>query len=236
MPTAWEPTADPNISRKPKIAIAIPYNGKWEPEWVIKTYIPLNYFPVGWCDKVPLLCKVQSLPVSRHTLVNSAIQAGCDYIFFIDTDIVFESPTDPNVALSMLYQCMNKDASSNSNSKDSKMVSGLYRAKQSVGFNWAMWMKSDVERGFTPILQWTGNWLEVSVTGLGCTLIDIQVFKNIPVPYFYWECQGEISEDFYFFELAKKHGYNLHVLTDVRLSHLGGLKVKSDGTFVTPDM
>ena len=34
------------------------------------------------------------------------------------------------------------------------------------------------------VVQWTGNWLEVSVTGLGCTLIDTHVFKNIERPLF----------------------------------------------------
>lgn len=29
----------------PKIAIGIPYNGKWESEWVMKTFVPLNFFP-----------------------------------------------------------------------------------------------------------------------------------------------------------------------------------------------
>lgn len=41
---------------------------------------------------------------------------------------------------------------------------------------------------------------------------------------------------FLFFRLAKKNGYNLHCYTDVKLSHLGGLKVKSDGTVTIADM
>jgi hypothetical protein len=175
--------------------------------------------------------KVPSLPVARDTLVNQALQSNCDYMFFLDTDIIFESPQDPNEALNILYQCMNKDRSD----KDAKIVGGLYRAKQKQGFHYGMWMRAN-EKGFVPIEKWSGNWLNVDVTGLGCCLIDMDVFRNIPKPYFYWEVQDGISEDFYFFELAKKHGYSVHIFTDVKLSHLGGLKVKWDGSFVTPDM
>ena len=230
MPTAWENT---NIHKTvvPKIAVCIPYNGKWEPEWVEKTYCPLKYIPTNWCTKIIFLSKVESLPVARDILVNQALQSDCSHIFFVDTDMIFESPNDPNTALSQLYQVVNKDPSS----KDGKIVSGLYRSKQKQGFNYAMWMRAN-DKGFIPISQWTGNWLNIDVSGLGCTLIDISIFKNIERPWFKWELKDEISEDFYFFWLAKKSGYNVHSFTDVKLSHLGGLKVKSDGVIVVPDM
>lgn len=229
MPTAWGST---NIRENiPKIAIAIPYEGKWEPEWVEKTYRPLRTIPLHWCAKLALYSNAPSLPVARDSLVNQALQNDCDYIFFVDTDMIFESPQDPNEALSILHQCINKDKSN----KDAKIVTGLYRSKQKAGFNWAAWMKVE-DKGFTPIRQWTGNWLKIDVAGLGCCLIDTVVFKNLSKPYFRWELENSISEDFYFFELAAKFGYSTHVFTDVRLSHLGELKVMSDGTIVTPDM
>lgn len=230
---AWsnEKNVNNQLPKIPKIALAIPYNGKWDPEWVDKTYVPIRYVPVDWCTKLSFLCKVPSLPVARDTLVNSALKTDCDYIFFMDCDHVFESPTDPNIALNTLYQCINKDP----NSKSGKIVSGLYRAKQSIGFNYAMWMRAN-EKGFSPIQSWNGNWINVDVAGMGCCLIDMKVFRSIPKPWFYWELSGDMSEDFYFFELAKKHGYDLHIFTDVKLSHLGNLKVKTDGTFAVQEM
>lgn len=234
MPTAWDVvpnSAIPNnvISAcKPKIAIAIPYNGKWEPEWVSKVYIPLNYLAATWCNKVSLLCKVPSLPVARDTLVNNALQTNCDYIFFADTDHIFETPQDPNMALKLLYQCLQEN-------KDSKIVSGLYRSKQDYGFDYAMWTRVDKEH-FTPVKGWTGNWIETDVAGLGCCLIDMEIFKKIPKPWFRWETKDEISEDFFFYTLAKKYGYSTHVFTDVKLSHLGNLKIRIDGSITIPDM
>lgn len=227
MPTAWNNINIPS-NKKPKIAIATPYKDSWNPEWVVKTRDPLHFVLLDWCEKMTFMSKIESLPVARDALVTEALKFNADYIFFIDTDHIFELPLDPNIALSMLYQTMNK----NIDTKEGKIVSGLYRAKQKTGFNYAAWMKaSGNTKGYTPIQSWNGNWLEVDVTGLGCTLIDMQVFKTLPRPWFYWEESDGISEDFYFFELAKKYGYNLHIFTDVKLSHLGKMKVKCDGTF-----
>lgn len=231
MPTAWDNLTNTGSTNIPKIAVCIPYNGNWYPEWVDKTYIPLKVIPTNWCTKLIFLSKVQSLPVARDILANNALQSGCDYIFFLDTDHIFEFPEDPNIALNQLYQLINKSK----DNKDTKIISGLYRAKQKIGFNYAMWMKYE-DKGFTPVREWTGNWLEVDVAGLGCCLIDTQVFKNIQKPWFYWEDGNAMSEDFYFYQLAKKHGYNTHIFTDVKLSHLGNLKVKIDGTITTQDM
>lgn len=246
MPSAWDniPNQSSNNTssnlmqehinaNKPVIAITIPYNGRFEPEWVTKSYIPLCYTGIDWCTKARFLCKVPSLPLARDTLVDSALKSGCTHIFFLDTDIIFEQPTDPNIALKTLYQVINKDP----NSKEGKIVSGLYRAKQKQGFNYAMWVDApNGINGFIPIEKWTGNWFKVDVCGMGCCLIDIRVFKDIPKPYFHWELQGEMSEDFHFCKLAAKHGYDTHIFSDVRLSHLGAMKVKCDGTFEMPEM
>ncbi len=201
----------------------------------MKSYIPLCYFPLPWCDKVPLLCKIPSVGVARDTLVKNAIEIGCNYIFFLDTDNIFEQPTDANIALNMLYQSMNNN--------NVKIVSGLYRAKQKQGLNFAMWKdaktideKGNEKKGFVSIQQWTGNWIEADVTGMGCTLIDLSIFKDLERPWFRWDEKDEMSEDFYFFKLASRHGYKTWVYTEVRLSHLGKLKVKSDGTFTLSDM
>ncbi len=226
MTDAWE--------SKPKIGIAIPYGSKWELEWVEMTYRFLRCIPVNWCDKLIFYSKAPSLPLARDSLVRQALDGNCDYIFFIDTDVIFESPQDPNLALNALYQCM-------INNPDSKIVSGLYRAKQQQGFSNAIWMKviakdeqGNNKVGFSPIERWTGNWITCDVTGLGCCLIDMEVFKSVKQPWFHWEIIGDISEDFYFFMKAKEQGYKLNIFTDVRLSHIGTIKVKSDGTFCLP--
>lgn len=233
--TAWPDTPRPD-SGLPKIAICIPFNSNWIPEWVERMYMPLMYHPLNWCQKVAFLTRVPSISVARNTLVEQALAINADYLFFLDSDIVMESPTDPNVALSNLYQVINKSKDTNSPSyKDARIVSGLYRAKQKTGFSYAMWLKYQ-DKGFTPISNWKGNWLQVDVVGMGFCLIDMKVFKDIPKPWFLWNDPGGISEDFYFNLLAKKYNYETRVFTDVKLSHLGTLKVKTDGSIVVPEV
>jgi hypothetical protein len=232
--TSW-PDTPKQENGLPKVAICIPFNSNWIPEWTEKMYLPLMYQPTNWCQKIAFLTRVPSISVARNTLVEQALAINADYLFFLDSDIVMEQPSDPNVALSQLYQIMNK--STNKDDKDYKngrIVSGLYRSKQKTGFGYAMWVKQ--EKGFMPIVNWQGNYLSVDVIGLGFCLIDMKVFKEVLGPWFVWDLPGGISEDFYFCLLAKQQGFGTHVFSDVKLSHLGMLKVKTDGTIVVPDI
>lgn len=226
----WLP---PTTSILPKIAICIPYNSNWEPEWVETTYGPLRYNVLDWCEKISIMSKAPSLPVARDMLVKKSLEFGCDYIFWLDSDVLFESPTDPNLALRNLYQVINKDPSA----KDCKIVSGLYRARKKDGFTNCMWEKVPCGvQGYIAIGKWTGNWIQADVTGLGCCLTDINVFKDMPEPYFQWSTKEAISEDFYFMEKAKEYGYNTKVFTDVKMSHIIKMKLKSDGTMSMIEM
>jgi glycosyltransferase involved in cell wall biosynthesis len=233
--TAWPDTPKPD-NGLPKIAICIPFNGNWLPEWVEKQYLPLMYQPTNWCQKIAFLTRVPSISVARNTLVEQALSINADYILFVDSDIVMESPSDPNVALSQLYQIMNKSTNKDDKYyKSGRIVSAIYRAKQKTGFSMAAWMKYQ-DKGFTPIANWKGNLLTVDVVGMGFCLIDLKIFKEIPKPWFVWNEPNGISEDFYFCMLAKQHGYDIHVYSDIKLSHLGMLKVKYDGTITVPDV
>jgi len=218
---AWEHLPSKKF-RKPSIALLLPHTGSLPAEFVEKVWGPLRWVPVDWCDKIPLMCRVPSLPLARNILAQQALNAGATHLFWIDSDHVFERPEDPNEALRLLYLC------------GASIVAGLYRAKQKVGFNYAAWIK--IEGGYTPIKEWTGNYIRVDVTGLGCCLIKREVFEKVPKPWFHWEEEDAISEDFYFFEKAKQAGYEVRVFSEVRLSHIGTLKVLSDGKVTTPDV
>jgi hypothetical protein len=227
---AWSPSPIIQASKKPRIAIAVPYTGSFHTEWVESTYGPLRYQAVDWCDKIPILSKAPSLPVARDMLIKQSLELRADYTFFLDSDLIFESPKDPNLALRTLYQVM-------SDNSDSKIVSGLYRARKKDGFTYAMWAQApEGVKGYVPISEWTGNWIEVQVTGLGCCLIDNTVFKTVPGPWFSWEQKEDISEDFFFMEKARKHGFVTRVFTDIKMSHIGTMKLMSDGSIVMSEM
>lgn len=225
--TPWPDTSNP--SGLPKIAICVPFNGNWTPEWAERVYIPLIH-QVNWCQKVVVLSRVPSISTARDSLIKQALLQNCDYVLFLDSDVIVETPKDANAALSQLYQMVNKSKNKDDkNYKDARIVSALYRAKQISGFNYAMWLNYH-DKGFTPIANWTGNWLSVDTVGLGFCLIDTVVFKEIPKPWFVWNEADKMSEDFYFCTLAKSHGFDVRVYTDTQFSHVGNLKVKCDGT------
>jgi len=168
------------------------------------------------------MCRVPSLPLARNILTQQALDAGATHLLWVDSDGAMEAPPDPNEALRLLYQC------------DAPISACLYRSKQKIGFNYAAWNK--VKGGYTPIESWTGNWFPVDVTGLHFVLIKREVFEAVKKPWFHWEEDVAPSEDFYFFERAKEAGYQVRIFSEVRLSHLGELKVLSDGKVTTRDV
>ncbi len=215
---AWEHEA----TKKPKIALLLPHLGSLPAEFIENCWGPLRWVPLDWCDKIPLMCRVPSLPLARNILAQQALDAGATHLLWVDSDAVCESPHDPNEALRLLYQC------------NYPISACLYRSKQKIGFNYAAWKK--VPGGYTPISQFSGNWFPVDVTGMHFVLIKREVFEKVQKPWFHWEEDDGPSEDFFFYERTKEAGYEVRIFSEVRLSHLGDLKLLSDGSVTTRDV
>jgi len=220
---AWT-EAEKEHQTKPHVKICIPHWGNCTLEWARRTLAPLDMVPQPDFDKQTLLCRgILNLDTERNELVKEALKdPRTTHILFVDTDIVVEEPPDPNKALRMLLLC------------NAPIASGLYRARQKIGFYYAMWNKNPEGEGYLPTEKWTegANWIRADAIGLGFCLIKREVFEKISPPWFRWD-KPSPSEDFYFCELLRKHGYEIRVLTDVKCSHIGTLKVKPDGTITT---
>jgi len=223
---AWAETEKPLTNSKPKIhvKIAIPHWGNCTLEWARRTFAPLDRDPQPDFEKQVILCRgILNIDTERNELVKEALKdTRTTHILFLDTDNVVEEPPDPNQALRMLLAC------------DAPIASGLYRAKQKIGFHYAMWVKNPEGEGYIRVKGWTPgtNWIRADAIGLGFCLIKREVFERIPFPWFKWDSPHP-SEDFWFCELLRKYGYEIRVLTDVKCSHIGTLKVKPDGTITT---
>lgn len=245
---AWEQPTSINIG-KPKnlddeiqklkkagkklVGVLLPHTGTLTTEFVERTWGPLRFIPMRQDSayvKITFYSKVPSVAVARNNLAQMALDAGCDFLFWIDSDILFESPSDPNEALEGLLDLMVND-------ENVDIISGLYRAKKLEGFSYAAWkdMRTDKTKGkpeYMPIASWDrgANWFEVDVTGMGCTLVRRRVFEKVGRPYFKWDDTDGVSEDFWFFEQARKHGSRVFIMSDCKLSHIGTMKVRFDGS------
>ena len=183
-------------------------------------HAPLLYAPCDWCDRVQNMARGVPLPVARDQLAEILVaDKTISHILWVDSDNVCSSPPNPWDAAKMLYD------------RNEAIVSGLYRAKQKEGFNYAMWMDAHLpdKQGFLPIISWTGNWLQVDTVGMGFMLVQRRVYETLPRPWHPWPTPSP-SEDFNFCVAARKAGFSVNVFTDVKLRHLGELGVNPDGT------
>jgi hypothetical protein len=211
--------------RVPHVKILIPHWGSVSLEWAKRTFAPLDRDPQPDFEKQTILMRgILNLDTERNELVRVALEdPRTTHILFLDTDVIVEQPPDPNQALRMLLAC------------NAPIASALYRAKQKTGFSYAMWVKNPRGEGYLPVREWTGNWIRVDTIGLGFCLIKREVFEKVPYPWFKWDKPAP-SEDFYFCEQVAKYGFEIRVLTDVKCSHIGTLKVKPDGEISVLDV
>lgn len=202
---------------KPKVQVCIPHWGNVTVEWANAMLVPLQA-PVPEFDKhVMIMRGIVNLDTERNLMVRETLKdPAVTHLLFVDSDMIPEKPTNPNEAIKILL------------SLNAPIVSGLYRAKQKTGYDYAMWDKNPSgSHGYVALSGWTPNtnWLQVAVVGFGFVLLKREVFEKIQYPWFAWDKPDGISEDFFFCEKARASGYNINVFTDITLSHIGQLKV-----------
>lgn len=131
------------------------------------------------------------LHIMRERLVEKAIELKCTHILFVDSDMVFE-----------------KDA----------VLKLLKRKKEIIGANYnkrTLPLESTVEKP-----KKSKGLTTCDAVATGFMLIDLKVFRHMAKPWFFWGQNGE-SEDFWFCDLAWKHGYKVWVDFNVKVGHLG---------------
>jgi hypothetical protein len=160
-----------------------------------------NYFPIS-----PDALEVGE---ARNRCVEIALEAGVPYIMFVDYDVT----PPPNAVIKLL-------------SLKTDIAAGVYHLKQVPSYplifveGWPGAFE-DYE---------TGDLIKADGVGMGCTLINMEVFKNIDPPWFktvpgYSEKSPNIllphlTEDIYFCRKARDAGYDIIVDTSVQAGHV----------------
>jgi glycosyltransferase involved in cell wall biosynthesis len=192
----------PNI--KPKtILIAIPTAKYIEPETFKSIYdliIPSGYTVEFQYFYGYVISQVRNL-VAHWGL-------RYDYLFCVDSDIVFES----NTLVKMLNSGKN-------------IISGCY--VQRLHNNTLELFEANGLGGVKPIStdRLNGKLIQIDACGFGCVLINSQVLRDMKYPWFVYhealDHKDTISEDIYFAAKAKEAGYTLYADTSIICKHIG---------------
>jgi hypothetical protein len=149
------------------------------------------------------------LPEQRNALVELAVNAKCNQILWIDSDMVFPK----NLYHKLVAH--NKD-----------VVACTYSTRttpyRSVAF---------LNNNFNDRLTSTIGIHKVSNVGMGLMLTDIAVYSLIPKPWFMFDydinLNSYLGEDMYFCQKITEYGYDIYVDVDTskKCYHLGTVEL-----------
>jgi hypothetical protein len=145
---------------------------------------------------------------ARNELVAMALKDNCDFILFVDSDIIM-----PKEGIDCLINM------------DVDISSGLYFSKGKPYMPVAR-VKDGDRHFFLEDFEYN-EIFEISGVGMGMCLIKTDVFRNMEYPYFKLEWREkdgikyQIAEDLYFCEEALKKGYKTYLNTGVVCQHWG---------------
>jgi 2-polyprenyl-3-methyl-5-hydroxy-6-metoxy-1,4-benzoquinol methylase len=157
---------------------------------------------------------------ARNSIVEAALQGGCDYLLMLDDDHVInwqdQDANDPGETqvpyefLRILLEDMKKTKAG--------MVGALYYHRG--GECRPVIMKEGKNGGYFYMRddEITGELQEVAVTGGGCMLLDMNIFSRIgPSPF---EPEFQFGTDIQICEKTRKEGFKVYCNTGIVLGHV----------------
>lgn len=171
----------------------------------------------------PMNFQSQTLPVwgkridiARNEIVEGALRQNGEFVFFIDTDVLFP----PTAFQTLLLR--------HRNNPELKVISGVYWSKSNPTFPLIFH-----EMGRGSYLNWkVGDFLEdIFATGMGLTLIHTDVFRKMEPPWFTINYglnidpetgamgASSMTEDLPFCERCHELGFKVSVDTGIQAGH-----------------
>ncbi len=145
---------------------------------------------------------------NRETIVSRAIEQNKTHLLFLDDDMSFD-PTIIDVLFSRRHPVVVTNYLIKTVEKDQFVA---------VGLNGDRVATTEGAHGLVPI----------TYSGFGVSLFEVDVFKNVPQPWFQpeWvpEAKGYTTEDKPCFERIRKAGYKVYLDHDASkmVTHVGG--------------
>lgn len=165
---------------------------------------------LGKVDKTIVAFQIGSLVyTSRNDLVQIAIKQGCDYIFWLDSDMMFP----PDVLVRMFEDLKHGD-----------IVSGLY-FRRVAPFTPVIYDRLDIDDTgchYTEPKDIPDGIFEVAGCGFGCVLMPTDIMLDVLEKYGspFTPING-IGEDLSFCWRARQLGFKIVCDPDIPLGHVG---------------
>lgn len=153
---------------------------------------------------------------SRNDLAKKAIECACDYVLWLDSDMVFE----PNTLEKLLNDREHGD-----------IISGLYFRRVSP-YTPTIFDKLEIEEGackWTDYNEYPDEIFPIGGCGFGCVLTPTSVFMDSFAKY--GTCFapiGHVGEDLSFCWRARQLGYSIVCDPGIKLGHVGHYIVNED--------
>ena len=186
--------------------------------------IPLSFpmVPAGFFDSfvsgkkpdwVYLRSSAGGIETMRNNIVQQAMDSKCTHLIMMDTDQIYHPDTIPKMLSHRLP------------------VVGCLVYRRYPPFDPLM-LKGSIGR-YQTIAEWEPESLvEVDATGAGCLMFEMDVFRQMPFPWFKFSksSEGDVGEDIGFCSDLKRAGYKIFVDTSIPAGHLTQLIV-NEGTW-----
>lgn len=191
------------------LAIGIPHSHQLVPMAFFDSFIAMEKPPYTY-----IRSSAGNISNMRNELVKKALHSDCTHIIMMDTDQIYHSKTITNLLAHKLP------------------IVGCLVYRRYPPFDPLMFRGG--HRKYLGVTEWeTDGLVDVDATGTGCLLINMDVFKKLPEPWFTEERDedGKVTgEDFYFCETARDAGYEIFVDTSIPAGHLSQMVI-NEGTW-----
>lgn len=211
-----------------RLGLTLPSFDTWDADFAISVINLCMYMqkmppPAGYHDRGLMILNRRSsiLPQSRQDLVRDAIKKKCTHVLFIDSDQMFPADLAHRLAKHgmMFIGC---------NIATKSQMKSIPTARQAPGPG--EWWGGHIvySKGKTGVER-------VWRLGFGVMLINLEVFKDLPFPWFIqrWidKYQEFVGEDWHFCELMEQKGIPVYVDHDasMQVGHVGRWIYMMDG-------
>lgn len=185
-----------------KLAVGIPNSGSIRTLTVFSLIQALKQLD---CEYDLIFKEGSILHWNREYIVKLAIERGCTHVLFVDSDMAFEKDTitrliDKNKDIIGVHYNLRKDPPTTT-------------------------VHMDKEKKARVAIDHPDGLLTCDAVGTGLLLVNLDVFKKLSHPWFFWESDGNgevvMGEDYWFCKKAREAGFDVWVDLTIPVKHIG---------------